>query len=221
MDVIEAMRDRHSTRGYKQVTVNKDIVGDILEAARHTPSWGNSQPWDIFVATGEPLERLRQRNLKYLEGGVEPVLDQPAPQYWPDAHKQRSIASISAQQASIGIIREDKEARKRVTENNIRFFGAPVVFFLCMDRRLDPWSLFDLGAFSQSIMLAAQHYGMNTIPAVMMTAYPQIIREELHVPDELNVIMGIALGYADPSSIQNKYVASKRPLDEFARMAGF
>jgi len=51
-----------------------------------------------------------------------------------------------------GIKRDDKAARQAIFEANYRFFGAPVVIDLCMDRSLTPWSIFDIGMLAQSIM---------------------------------------------------------------------
>jgi nitroreductase len=35
-----------------------------------------------------------------------------------------------------------------------------------MDRVLNQWSLYDIGAYSQSFMLAALEQGLSTIPAI-------------------------------------------------------
>jgi nitroreductase len=101
-------------------------------------------------------------------------------------------------------------------ENNFRFFGAPAVVYLCMDRTLSPWSLFDLGALSQSIMLAARELGVDSAPAVMLVGYPELIRSELGIPDNLAIVFGIALGYADADHPQNSFRISRRPLQEIA-----
>ena len=122
--------------------------------------------------------------------------------------------------AALGIDPNDKEARNKMTENNFRFFDAPVVIYACMDRNLSSWSLYDMGLVSQSLMLAAQHYGLNTIPAVLLVAYPDLIRQELNIPEELAIVIGIALGYGDPDSIYNKYITSRRPVEEFVRIIG-
>jgi hypothetical protein len=42
--------------------------------------------------------------------------------------------------------------------------------------------MFDLGSLSQSIMLAAQEYGIDSAPAVNLVAYPKIIRKKLKFP---------------------------------------
>lgn len=74
----------------------------------------------------------------------------------------------------MGVERDDPEARRASSRRNFEFFGAPVVAYLCMDRSLTPWSIFDLGSFCQSMMLAAQEYGVGSIPAVMLAAYPDL-----------------------------------------------
>lgn len=221
MDVIEALQARHSTRAYKPQAVDRETITKILEAANRSPSWANTQPWEFFVATGEPLERLRQRFLENFRKGVAPNPDIPFPQSWPEAHKKRTQEMGAERFATLGIARDDEEARRKLTENNFRFFGAPVIIYACMDRNLSSWSLYDMGLVSQSLMLAAQHYGLNTIPAIMMAVYPDIIREELKIPEELAIVIGIALGYGDPDSIQNKYITKRRSLEEFVRFIGF
>lgn len=120
----------------------------------------------------------------------------------------------------LGVAREDQEGRKKMTERNLNFFGAPAVMFLCMDIRLSQWSHYDLGAFSQSLMLAAQHYGLNTIPAIMMAVYPDVIREELAIPDNYLIAIAIALGYAEKDDLQNQFYTTRKPLDEFVRIKG-
>ena len=69
-------------------------------------------------------------------------------------------------------------------------------------------------------MLAAQHYGLNTMPAAMLVVYPELIRKELTVPDNTNVILGIAIGYAAQDDHRNHFHSSRKTLDEFVRVKG-
>lgn len=43
-------------------------------------------------------------------------------------------------------------ARQTIFEANYRFFGAPAVIYLCMNRTLTPWSIFDIGISSHLIL---------------------------------------------------------------------
>lgn len=90
-----------------------------------------------------------------------------------------------------------------------------------MDRSLTPYSMLDLGSVSQSIMLAAQEFGLATAPAVMLILYPELIHKTLHIPEDEAVVLGIAMGYADLDSIHNQYRSLRRPVDEMAKFLGF
>lgn len=220
MNVLEALRERHSTRAYKPMSVDRETILKVLEAANNAPSWANTQPWEFYVAAGKPLVHLRERYLENHKMGAPLNPDIFSPKSWPDEHKKRILDMGEARFTAMGIERGDKAARNEVFKNNFRFFDAPVVIFACMDRKLSQWSLFDIGSVSQSLMLAAQHYGLNTIPAVLLVGYPEIIRQELQIPDQLNIVIGIALGYGDPDSIQNKYLTTRRPVEEFVKLVG-
>jgi len=220
LNVLEALQARHSTRAYKPPAVDRKTILQILTAANCAPSWANTQPWEFYVAAGKPLAHLRQRYLEHFEKGVPQSPDIPSPHSWPKEHKERILTLGAERFAAMGLAKEDKEARLEVFKNNFRFFNAPAVIFVCMNRELSLWSLYDLGSVSQSLMLAAQHYGLNTIPAVLMVGYPEIIRQELQIPDNLKIVIGIALGYGDPESSQNKYLTTRRPLEEFVKLVG-
>ncbi|ATW24934.1 nitroreductase [Candidatus Formimonas warabiya] len=220
MDVIEALKSRHSTRAYQPKAVDKETILKIMEGANSTPSWANTQPWEVFVAVGKTLDSIRSRYREHFTNQVPLNPDIPRPQQWPEAHQERTREMGAAHLKLLGIDRDDQEARAIMVERNLNFFGAPAVIFLCLDKDLSQWSLYDLGSFSQSIMLAAQHYGLNTIPAIMLVAYPDVIRTELKIPAHLNIAMGIALGYGDSDHIESKFITTRRPVAEFVRISG-
>ncbi|MGI5837687.1 MAG: nitroreductase, partial [Chloroflexota bacterium] len=97
----------------------------------------------------------------------------------------------------------------------------PVVVYLCMDRTLSHWSLFDMGSLAQSIMLAAQERGVDSAPAVVLAAYPDLLRAELGIPGDLSILLGVALGYGDSDHPHNCYRSSRRPLEDVAHFTGF
>ena len=123
----------------------------------------------------------------------------------PPALQKRMEALRSERMAALERVCLDKTEMKDLSEVNYHFFHAPVVAYICMDRTLTAWSLFDLGLFSQSLMLAARHFGLDSAPAVTLVAHPDLIRKELNIPDELLIIIGIALGYGDAEDPQNKF----------------
>jgi len=220
MDVIEAINSRFSARAFKPKAVPRETINKIFEAAARTPSWANSQPWEVFLASGEVLEKLRSANLERFLSGAPRSLEMPGPQKWPEQIQSRLDRNMAERLRSVGVEREDKAGRQKLLEYNYRFFDAPVVAFLCMERTLSTWSAFDMGAFSLSIMLAARRHGVDSMPAVWMTSYPDLIREALAIPTELMILFAIALGYQDEKNPINRFRSARRPVDEIVRLKG-
>ena len=221
MNIIDALNSRYCCRRYSSDPVSKETVLKILEAAVRAPSWANTQPWEIYVAAGEVLERLRRAYLSNHEKGVGGNPDLPRPAEWPPAMQKRTEDLMAERSMFLGHGRDDQAARQDLMLSNYHFFGAPVVIYLCMDRTLTSWSIFDLGLLAQSIMLVAKNYGLDTAPAVMLAIYPDLIRSELGIPDTLSIIIGIALGYADPEYRGNKFRSPRRSIADVIRLKGF
>ena len=221
MNVVDALKNRYSCRAFKSHVVQKAKVLNILEAATNAPSWANTQPWEIYVASGEILDRIRQAYLTNHEKKTPSKPDLPHPQNWPPDLQKRKEQTGAERLNQMGVSCEGSDARQALLLSNYSLFDAPVVIYLCMDRDLTSWSFFDLGSMAQSIMLAANHYGLDTIPAVNLTSYPEVIRAELGIPDKIAIAIGIALGHGDLDNPINKFRSSRRSLYEVAHFNGF
>jgi nitroreductase len=208
MNVIEAINGRHSIRAFLPKPVEKDKLNAILAASARSPSWANTQPWEIFVVTGDVLARIKEGYRQKYETKAPSAPETPRPIEWSEAAKAR-----------IGQLRPDMaracgDAAEQFAPLNGAMFGAPAVVYVCMDKVLSEWSLYDIGAYSQSFMLAALEYGLSTIPAITLTLFPDIVRSELKIPDNLKITIGIAVGYADKGNGINNFVSSRSPIDE-------
>ena len=220
MNVIDAIESRRSIRAFKPEPVAREVVLKILAAANWSPSWADTQPWEIFVAGGEPLARIRERFLVLYENGAPMATDLPRPQDWPPGPKQRMLDFVDDRCAALGIIPGDEAARADSMRRNFEFFDAPVVVYLCLHKDLSPWSYFDLGLFAQSLMLAAMEYSVGSVVAVNFAAYPDVIREELNVPEEYAILIGIALGYEDREDVANQCRSIRRPVEDAVVLNG-
>jgi len=56
MDILEVIKSRRSIRRYKNDPVPDEALETVLEAVRWSPSWANTQCWEIVVVK-EPKER--------------------------------------------------------------------------------------------------------------------------------------------------------------------
>ncbi|HYA85785.1 MAG TPA: nitroreductase [Nitrospirota bacterium] len=220
MNVIDALHSRFTVRSFMTAPVSRDTLRKILEAALHAPSWANTQPWEIYVAGGDVLNRLRKAYLEHLKNCVPRNPDLEAPREWPPDLQKRMEAVKAERIAAVERACLDTPTLVDVAHINYRFFDAPVVVYLCMDRRLTPWSIFDLGLVAQSIMLAAQEFNVASAPAVTLVAHPELIRAELDIPDDLLIIIGVALGYADSKHPLNTFRSPRRPIDEAIKFRG-
>ncbi|MGZ7132930.1 MAG: nitroreductase, partial [Halobacteriota archaeon] len=171
-------------------------------------------------AGGDALDRLRRAFEERFRKGVPRSPDLPAPQQWPPALQKRMDELRAGRFASLGIEPEDTAARQPMSERTHQFFGAPTVVYLCMDRTLSAWSIFDMGLLAQSIMLAAQQYGVDSAAAALLISYPDRISAELEIPKDVLILMGIALGYRDRQHPLNQYRSPRRPLQEVVLMKG-
>ena len=211
MNVVEAITSRHSTRAFLSTPVEREKLDAVLAAAVHSPSWANTQPWEIFVATGNTLERIKKGYQKKYAEKVAGTPETPRPIEWPEAAQKRT------QQLRSDMARDCGDAVKEFGVLNQTMFNAPMVVYICMDKILSEWSLYDIGAYSQSFMLAAHEQGLSTIPAITLTLYPDILRRELKIPDNFKITIGIAVGYSDKEHGINKFVSSRSPLTETVR----
>ncbi len=220
MNVTDALKSRHTVRAFTPEPVDKGTLLEILEAANATPSWANTQPWEVYLAAGEPLQRLRSACIESFNSNQPPQQDLARPEKWPPQIEERMHELGKKRFELLGISREDDEARRTMSAGGIGFFAAPAVVFICMDRSLGQWSVFDLGMLSQSIMLAATERSIGSAIAYAFVAYPQLIRAELDIPDEFSVVIGIALGHKDTGHVENQFRSPRRPLTEVVREAG-
>ncbi|MDR2356989.1 MAG: nitroreductase [Oscillospiraceae bacterium] len=214
MDVIEAIESRRSVRAFLPKPVDRDTLDAILEAASRSPSWANSQPWEVFVATGGTLERIREGYGEMYAKKAPAAPETPFPTAWTESAKKRQ------QQLYPDMVRDCGDIGEQFGALNQALFNAPVVVYVCMDKMLSEWSLYDIGAYSQSLLLAALEKGLGGIQAITLTLYPNVLRRELGIPDNLKITIGIALGYPDRDNRINNFVSARSPLSETARILG-
>jgi nitroreductase len=222
MNVADAMKSRFTCRAFTSEPVADDTILSIMETALKAPSWGNTQPWEVFVASGASANRLREAYSERFarDEPLNPDLSRPLPKDWPPALKERYEKLRNDRSDFLGLDRDVQKDMHSLMARNFSFFDAPSVIFLCLDRTLTHWSLFDLGSLSQGIMLAACEHGLGTAVAVQLASYPDLVRQELGIPEALAVCIGIAIGHIDASSPQNAFRSTRRPVDQVVSIKG-
>ncbi len=99
--------------------------------------------------------------------------------------------------------------------NNVKqMYNAPMVIYFTLNKGYIPYSVYDIGGFGQLLMLAAKDFGVDSLVAYSLSTYPDVLRKYLKVPDDEDIVMGIAFGYED-DNIMNKFRSTRLPLETF------
>jgi nitroreductase len=117
----------------------------------------------------------------------------------------------------MGIPRDDAVARLAAELRNYDFFGAPTVAVVSMDGELGSPDSLSVGMYLQLLLLALEDEGIKSCVQVSVAGYPEILKKELGIPDNEEVICAVALGYEDPEYKGNTFRADKAPFTEVAR----
>ncbi len=215
MDVIEAILSRYSVRDFSSKPVPKETIMRILELATHSPSGGNGQPWEVFVATGTALENIRRIYQERFKGGVARF---GPPTRLPNFVMERIIENMNGMFKLLGLDPSYPESKKVLEEWGSRLFGVPALVIICMDKAIS--SNFDIGLFTQTICIAAQGYGVDSFIAAAFISQQDVLRRELEIPENLNIVIGVGLGYSNPNSKIINYRSTRRPINEVIRYKG-
>lgn len=205
MDAIECIKNRMSIRAFKPEKVPKDLLMEVVNIAKWSPSYKNSQPWEIIILSGAKKEALSKMMVELLTKGVEPTPDLPEPQFWPPAEEARINHLYKTKAEAAGIDLKDPEVVRKSKKVNFNFYYAPHAIYLFQDSSLTLWSLFDIGLFAQSLMLAAHAKGLGTVPQAFSTDYAKQIKNFLSIPETKRLVIGLSIGYPDLESPINKF----------------
>jgi nitroreductase len=220
MEVIEGIETRRSIRAFKDTPIPGETLNKILKAAANSPSYTNTQPWEVGVICGGKKEELRSILYELASKKADTHPDLPMPQGWPPEHEARSREHGKRRLAVLGVERDDEAAREKLNMMNFEFYEAPCVIFLFMDGSLTEWSIFDMGLFSQNLILAAHSFGVESCLQASVTRYAQEIKNFLGLPESKKLVICISLGYPDTEATLNTYRAVKQKHEEFTRWYG-
>ena len=217
MDLLEGIETRRSIRAFKPIPVPQEKIERILRAASRSASYTNTQPWEVVVVSGRKKEELGKILYELAKSDVAPSPDLPLPKTWPPELEARAKEHGARRFKSLGIERGDEQKRKELRLRNYQFYGAPCALFLFIDRTLTTWSIFDMGIFTQSIVLAAHSLGIGSCIQAMLTIHPDAVREFFGIPEVKQLIVGISLGFPDMEDKINSYQSTRISLNDFVR----
>lgn len=225
--ISEFLAARRSTRDFLPTPVPDELINELIRDGLTAPSWSNTRPFLVAVASGEKKDRLSAEFLNRWNavkdarnGGIVPKLKLALTRYglpksnWIAVKKYPADLLPRSQRVGrdlynfIGVARKDKKARDEAWARNYKFFGAPVELFIFTHKSLGKFAASDAGLFMQNLMLSAQAKGLGTCAQGAVSTWEDAVRKEFQIPKQYKLLCGLALGYPSKSLI-NEFRAER------------
>ncbi len=221
--VSEFLASRRSTRDFlRDKPVPTEILDQIIIDALTAPSWSNTRPFKIVVASGESRDRISAEFLKRwaaLSTGKNGNLLAKAKLLLTRYGLPTSNASMSKPYVAelkpragrvgkelydlLGVKRGDRVARDAQWAKNYEFFGAPTELFIYIHKSLGIWSASDAGLMMENLMLSAHAHGLGTCAQGAVAIWDDAVRKEFAVPTEYRLLTGMAIGYPSDAPVNS------------------
>jgi len=218
MEMIEAIRNRRSIRGFKSDSVPKKVLEDLLDTCLWAPSSRNQQSCEFAILGGKKMDEIKALLSKKINSKESENPDLP-PAELTGEHLRRATElrdSVDRHQFPLGTDRFD-EKRAEYWLKGGNFWNAPNAIIIYVDKYLGPKAIFDGGIMAQTIALTALAYDLGTCIMMRPVNWPDFLRERLTIPESKLILVAIAIGYPDPKVLANSYERHRDPLGGFAR----
>lgn len=178
-DTLKTIYERRAVRKYKNISVPKELIEQIIDAGRMAPSAINKQPWRFHVVTESEDIRLYSKEIskialkEFVKIGIREIIK-----------TTRDFLQFS----------HDTDFLK--VEDPV-FHGAPVVIFISSPKD-NEWAPLDIGMCSQNMMLCAKSLGLDSCPVGFGKYIEKTkIFSRLGIPSNEHVNLAIVFGYGD------------------------
>jgi nitroreductase len=212
---------RRSVRDFLPTPIPPDVLHAVLADANTAPSWSNTQPYRIAIASGPVRDRLQTELLTRFDKGMQaqragwlgklklfafdrqvlPDGDFTTNFAYPEDLQPRRRDTGHGLYQLLGIGRKDHAAREAQMRKNFEFFGAPTAIFVFVHCGLREFSVLDAGIFTQTLMLSAHAQGLGTCAQGALATWAGPVRTAFAVPDHYKLICGVSIGYASDHAV--------------------
>ncbi len=218
--IKDTLAARFSCRQYLPKPVPRETIESILKTAQMTPSWCNTQPWQIILLSGDEVGRLGQKLHEHAASGAHAKPDFEFPARYEGIYRdRRKVCGVQLYQ-SLGIGKEERAKAAQQALENFRFFGAPHVLLITTPEELGVYGAVDCGLYISNLILAACEHGVDSIAQAALASYPDVLRAHFNTPTERKFLCGIAFGYGDHDHPINNYRTERADLDKVVDWRG-
>ncbi|WP_158726869.1 nitroreductase [Tomitella fengzijianii] len=198
------LSERRSCRAFTGEPVPHTTIERILELAQRTPSWCNTQPWQVAITEGQATERFRRGLGEHVRSSPQQP-DFPFPKEYRGVYRTRRKECAMALYSSLGIADGDRQASAAQTMKNFELFGAPHIAVVSTDAALGVYGAVDCGLYVQTFLLAAQSLGVAAVPQAALAGSAPYLRRYFGLGDDRRIVCSIAFGRAAPEHPANAF----------------
>jgi len=184
MDFSELVRRRRSIRKVRSGQIDDETIMEILEAGRWAPSPVNVQPWKLIV--------MKERNREFWDFVANVYVDRP-----------RALEDIARYRDcifTILIYQDNRRVLNAIEEGQFGKMSAEMIA---------QWVAESMGCLEENLFLAVYNASLAASLQHKAGSLDGPIREFLNLPEDLELISIMPVGFADESGI-----AERRPLTE-------
>jgi nitroreductase len=211
---------RHSCRAFFPRPVDRQRIEEMLALAQRSPSWSNTQPWQVIV-TDAGATQILSRELYAHALTSEPMLDYPAPSIFSGPAQDRRKRCGAQLYDAVGIDWADRQSRQQQAHENYRFFGAPHVAIVICDEDMGVYGAIDCGAYIAHFMLSATALGIGTVAQASVASQASFLRSHFGLTERQKIVCCIAFGYADETHLINQFRTERASIAESVIWHGF
>ncbi|ERP96200.1 P-nitrobenzoate reductase NfnB [Acinetobacter sp. COS3] len=221
--VDDAITSRHSVRAFLDTPVDVQTIKDILAVSSRAPSGTNTQPWKVYVVTGQKRAEMIDRVCAaQIELHQKPELSDQYketfayyPETWISPFIDRRRENGWGLYGLLNIQKGEKEKMAAQQLRNFQLFDAPVALYFTVNKAMGIGSKMDISMMIQNVMIAAKARGLDTCPQAAWNHFHPIVLDVLNAPDDEELVCTIALGYADPDHIVNTFITPRLSVEDF------
>jgi len=214
----ELLDERRSCRAFLPEPVPHEVIERILGLAQRTPSWCNTQPWQVAITEGEATERFRKGLAAYVRSSPQEP-DIAFPREYRGVYQERRKECALQLYTSVGITPGDRAASAEQTMKNFDLFEAPHVAIITTDEALGTYGAVDCGLYVNTFLLAAQSLGVATIPQAALAGSSPYVRDFFGIPEGRKILCAISFGYADDSDAANAFRTTRADVESVVTWA--
>ncbi len=203
---------RYSCRSFTAEAVDSATLRTLFTLAQRTPSWCNSQAWQVHLVSGDDVAPFTERLVARVLSGPE-APDIPSPERYDGVYAERRQVCGHALYEAVGIARDYKDGRLRQMLENFRFFGAPHVAIITSPKSLGPYGVMDCGGYVANLLNLADSLGLGAIAQGAIGMYADAVREHLDVPADRDVVCAVSLGHPDADHPVNGFRTEREDVD--------